>query len=585
MTPKGVIPNSISALQKLILDAAMSAALTRSGTKLVVEMDAGGTRVLLADQRTGQLVGGPDDLQKLGTIRAFVNRERKEATAVEAARDVTQLAFLAEKIVKDETTDFEMKPVDNSYGAALRPLHAALLQSRENWKKVGENTSTNGRARFKPELDRIFIQIGNAYQDVIADLTRGLSIKGSLKEKLFSRGVPEWAHTRFTAKTFALDRTEDLWKVFFPTDPTTGLALSVKEWRNDDFLNKQGILLEASGLVYDLVNDNDLLRAITGIAPNVDLSSEDNPQVAKLLGAKLAVMPPAPNANRVIELGSKSKTAFKFPSPSMDTTSGAIVALSTALLRVYSANLQSVDLVGDFYATIAPGAVRREDVTPTNNFYVQWGKTREPSRVWSQVIRGGGRDMNLRQAVWRWIRMELRLSEKAPAGKALASAMSLQENGNLPTNGIDGNGIILPDDPESLECSSFPLQERSPGELNPTDRTVNLLRDLKDTELPFWTEFQDRVFPPAVGKKRQPVGLALTPLSPQGRVLLDRVKKISPYVAGRMLSWLRSFSDERLQLAAISVTNAEFDDIFSSLLEEEEYEAQSGLDWAEQEAP
>jgi len=110
----------------------MSAALTRSGTKLVVELDAGGTRVLLADQRTGQLVGGPEDLQKLGTIRAFVNRERKEATAVEAARDVTQLAFLSEKLVKDSIDGFEMKPVDNSYGAALRPLHAALLQSQEN---------------------------------------------------------------------------------------------------------------------------------------------------------------------------------------------------------------------------------------------------------------------------------------------------------------------------------------------------------------------------------------------------------------------------------------------------------------------
>jgi len=267
----------------------------------------------------------------------------------------------------------------------------------------------------------------------------------------------------------------------------------------------------------------------------------------------------------------------------MDTTTGAIVALSTALLRIYSANLQSVDLVGDYYATIAPGAVKREDVTPTNNFYVQWGKAREPSRVWSKAVMGGLDDMNLRRSVWRWLRMELRLSESATAGKALATSLNLEEDGSIPKEGVDANGLISEGDPKDLTMSVFPLQDRSPEELIKPNKSVNLLRSLKDTELPFWTEFQERVFPPAAGKKRQPVGLALTPLTPQGKLLLSRVKQFSPYVAGRMLSWLRSFSDERLQLAAISVTNAEFDDIFSSRLKDEE-DAQSELDWAEQEA-
>lgn len=305
--------------------------------------------------------------------------------------------------------------------------------------------------------------------------------------------------------------------------------------------------------------------------------------VAKLLSAKLVAMPPANSADRVIELGSKSKSGFKFPTPSMDTVTGAIVALSTALLRVYSANLQSVDLVSDYYATIAPRAVKREDVTPSNNFYVQWGKAREPSRVWSLAIRGGGRDMNLRTAVWRWLRMELRLSEQAKAGKALASALALNEDGTIPKEGVGSGNLVSQGDPDGLLLSHLPPQPRSAEELVKPNKSVNLLRDLKDTELPFWNEFQERVFPPAVGKKRQPVGMALTPLTNQGKLLLSRVKQISPYVAARMLSWLRTFSDERLQLAAISVTNAEFDDIFSSRTEDED-EAESVLDWAEQEA-
>jgi len=583
MTPKGVMPNTISALQKLILDPAMSAALTRSGTKLVVEMDAGGTRVLLADQRSGQLIGGPEDLQKLGTIRAFVNRERKEATAVEAARDVTQLAFLAEKIVKENNDGFEMKPVDNSYGAALRPLHAALLVSEENWKKVQANTSESKRTVYEPELKRLFVGIHRSYTQVIAALTEGRSIKGLLKEKLLEEGVPEWVHSRFTARTFVLDRIGDLEKIFFPSDPTKGLALSVKEWRNERFVAKQGILIEASCLVYDLINDDDLIRALTCIGADISLTAEENPLVAKLLAAKLVAMPPTDSADRVIELGSKSKSGFKFPTPSMDTVTGAIVALSTALLRVYSANLQSVDLVGDYYATIAPRSVKREDVTPTNNFYVQWGKAANRSAVWSLVVRGGGEDMNLRVALWRWIRTELRLSEKAKAGKALASTFGLSESGGLPTTGVTNVGLIAENDPSGLKMTSLPPIQRPESVMTKDDTSVNLLRDLKDTEFPFWTEFQNRVFPPAVGKKRQPVGMALTPLTPQGKVLLLRVKQISPYVAGRMLSWLRSFSDERLQVAAVSVTNAEFDDIFSSQFQDEE-DAESVQDWAETEA-
>jgi hypothetical protein len=462
-------------------------------------------------------------------------------------------------------------------------LHAALQISEENWKKVCDNTSQNHRTVLEPELKRLFTGIGNAYTDVICALTEGKSIKGLLKERLFSEGVPEWVHSRFTAKTFALDRTGDLEKIFFTTDPTKGLALTVKEWRDDGFLVKQGPLLRASSLAYDLINDDEVVRAITGIAHSIPLDSEENPLVAKLLASKLVVMPPAHTADRVIELGSKSKSGFKFPTPSMDTTTGAIVALSTALLRLYSANLQSVDLVGDYYATIAPGAVKREDVTPTNNFYVQWGKTREPSRVWSKVIVGGLDDMNLRRCVWRWLRMELRLSETASAGKALATSLNLKEDGSLPEKGIESNGIISDGDPEDLSMTVFPIQDRGPEEMVKPKNSVNLLRELKDTELPFWTEFQERVFPPAVGKKRQAVGMALTPLTPQGKLLLSRVKQFSPYVAGRMLSWLRSFSDERLQLAAISVTNAEFDDIFSSRFEDEE-EAESVMDWAETEA-
>jgi len=355
----------------------MKAALTHAGAKLVVEIDAAGTRVLLADSRTSQLIGGPEDLQKLGTIRSFVNRERKEAAGVEAAKEITQLSFLAQQVAKEKQQDFVMKPVDSSYTAALRPLRVALDQLIENEKRVGENSSTNARSLFEPELKRLFHAAQAAYLDVITELVLGKSTKGLLQQRLFDRGVPEWVHTRLVTKTWTLGHTEELGKFFFPGDPIKGLALSVKEWRNEEFVAQQRLLVDNSRLIYTLINDDELIRAITGLSGEISLDSEENPVVSKILKTKVVAMPIATNADKVIDLGSRVRSGFKFPNPGMDTATGAIVALSTAVLRLYSANLQSVDLVDEYYATIVPGAVKRQDVTPTNNFYVQWSKARD----------------------------------------------------------------------------------------------------------------------------------------------------------------------------------------------------------------
>lgn len=578
---EGIVPNQIGDLHRLTLDAAMKAALTYAGAKLVIEIDAAGTRVLLADSRSNQLIGGPEDLQKLGSIRSFVNRERKEATGVESAKETTQLAYLVQTLVKDRNAAFEMRPVDTSFGAAMRPLKTALDQLIENEKRVDENTSIDGRALFEPEFKRLFHGAQNAYMDVIQALVEGRSIKGLLSENLFARGVPDWVHARITSKTFSLGVTEGLGKFFFPGDPIKGLALSAKEWRTSTFMKDQKVLTHASQLVYTLINDDELVRAITGIAADISLEDEENPVVSKMLKTKLVVMPLLADASQVISMGSKVRSGFKFPNPGMDTVTGAIVALSTAVLRVYAANLQSVDLVEEYYSTIVPGAVKREDVTPTNNFYVQWGKARDHSRVWIDAVRGAPLDLNLRQKVWRWLRTELRLSEKAKAGKALALALSLEDNGNVPTKGHTNGKINNVDSPEGELLTLLEFPDGNPTMEASTAPAIS--RELTAIEIPLWMEFQERVFRPRVGRKRQPVGLSLTPLTPQGKQLLMRVKQLSPYVAERMHSWLRSYSDERLQLAAVKVANAEFDDMFSSSLNDEK-EAESVLDWAETEA-
>jgi hypothetical protein len=580
-TRDGIVPSSIDAFHQLTLDAAMRAALTHAGAKLTVEIDASGTRVFLADARSNQLIGGPEDLQKLGTIRTFVSRERKEATAVEAAKELTQLTFLSNTVVKETQPDFVMNPVDSSFAAAMRPLQSALDQLVKNESLVTDNTSVNMRDVFLPMWKTYFHNTQAAYMDVVVALTKGTTIKGLLNQRLFERGVPDWVHARIVSKSFQLGQNEELGKFFFPADPIKGLALSLREWRDDDFLAKQGGLTVASQLLYTLVNDDELVQAICGLDDEFSFENEENPVLQRMLKTKLVVMPIHETPAKVIELGSKVRSGFKFPNPSPDTVTGALVTLGAAVLRVYAANLQSVDLVDEYYSTIVPGAVKRQDVTPTNNFYVQWGKAVDPSTVWRQIVRGGDSDMNLRRKLWRWIRTELRLSETASAGKALANTLGLAEGGGLPHGCPDGGKL---DTKNSAHAAFLLTRMPDPVISDPGKIAQVLTRGLTATEIPLWMEFQTNIFRPQGRKKRQPVGLSLSPLSQQGKQLVLRVKQLSPFVAERMTSWLRSFSDERVQLAAVRIANAEFDDLFASSLLDDVDSQSEILDWAETEA-
>jgi len=333
-------------------------------------------------------------------------------------------------------------------------------------------------------------------------------------------------------------------------------------------------VLGCSALVCKLVNDNEFIRAITKIDASVDLSDETNPSVAKLLKCRVAVMPPILSHRFVTEPAAKTKAGWKFPSPSMESINGSITALSTALLRVYSANLQSVDLVGDYYATIVPGAVSRAAVSPTNNFYAQWASADDPDGPWVDRVVGGTTG-KARADVWRWLRTEMRLSEKAEAGKALAKAILLKEDGSPQAELEEQIEVTEPDPKDATKTvttkKSVAYYPRLPVVTTHVAMTaiskkgeIDLLRPLTAVEIPYWEKFQKDTFPSRKKGKKvvATMGNTLTKLTPGGLALVEEIEKTSPHLAERMRQWLRGFSDERVQRAAVKLANASFDELF-----------------------
>jgi len=241
--------------------------------------------------------------------------------------------------------------------------------------------------------------------------------------------------------------------------------------------------------------------------------------------------------------------------------------------------MQSVDLIGDFYATIVPGSVTRAAVSPTNNFYVQWSNAPNPTKVWAEHVRGGVMPSQ-RENVWRWLRTEMRLSEKAEGGKALANALLLTEAGRpdedrkvfkertvKKTDPKDPNNQV--EVKENVLICYAPLEDPADrsraSSISSKEEKLDLLEKLSPAEEAHWKEYQRATFPSRKkhGKtKRAVLGNTLTKLSPEGLGLCEEIEKLSPHLAERMRVWLRGFSDMRIQRAAVKLAFASFDELF-----------------------
>lgn len=570
----GVLPSSIEAMSQLTVDAATKVALTAASVKLTVEIDAAGTRVFLADQRTGQLVGGPEDLSKLGGIRAFVTRERREASGIEIARVVSEISFRASIANAALSQGYVQQALDSSYGATIRPLLITLERLAANRVKLQENNNPALSDVFRTYLEDMFRRVRHAYYRHILLLTGGHSKKGQLAEQVFQAGVPEYVHAKITNQNFVLERGQELARVLFPQDPSKGLTLSLREWRDEGFMQKQGpYLFRSCGIVQRFLTTDSLLRPITRLDPSIGFDDETNPLVAKLLKAKVYVIPPMQDSRYVTEPGSKQRGGWKFPSPSMETPAGAISAFGVSLLRIYSANLQSVDLVGDYYNTIANGEVSRSALSPTNNFYVQWSNASCTDAAWVQSYTGLSEDFTLREATWRWIRLELRLSEKA-SGKILAIGLGLSETIKpvLKKRTVERaqspnkDGSAKPPVHEEVEFLPM-IRPKSPDWVTMQEPSgpLDLQKPISATETPLVDIYQKEYFPRVKkGKTKAAQGANLTRIGPDGRFLLESLSKLSKTLSSRMELWLRGFSDDRLQSAASKLALAQFDELFIS---------------------
>jgi hypothetical protein len=170
--------------------------------------------------------------------------------------------------------------------------------------------------------------------------------------------------------------------------------------------------------------------------------------------------------------------------------------------------------------------------------------------------------------------MELRLSEKASAGRALASALGIDPGSYEPIvtkrqvtqrpEGTGEDGKPLPETTHEIEETSGFRKRVSSFSPTTEDLGSTINQPITPVEVPLIDNFEKSTFPrKPKGKKRvTTVGANLTRLGVHARSLIRSVEDLSPTLASRMSVWLRGFSDERLQDAASKLALAQFDELF-----------------------
>jgi len=566
-----IIPSSIDVLSRITAEPSMKAAMTSASIKLVVEIDAAGTRVFLADQRTSQIVGGSEDLQRIGGIRAFVNRERKESTALESSDTINRVAYLANVYWQAKEQGYTQMPLEASFNAAVKPILVTLDKLKVNESKLDENKNLTNRTLIEGYLRSQFRRIKKSYFEHIAALAKGEAQKGHLAKVLFDNGVPDYVHTKLINNNLVLDKTQEITRVLFPADPSKGLTLTFAEWRDDTFLAKQGTIVSTSLNVKALVDDDKVIKALCRFDDSVDLDDETNASVMLARKGKLYVVLPHEDRRYITSAGAKVKSnGWKFPAVNMENPRGAVSALGLAMLRVTAANLQTVDLVKDFYAFICPGAIKPAEISPTNNLYAQWEKSLSGEgkceRHWL-LTTGLDTTVGSRRKFCDWISTELRLTAGGSTRKRVFAALEIDKDlstaqsdaGVDPPTDIKVDVITVPDIPENL----------------------NFARDLQPAEVPLAKQFRDNVFgAPKTKRQGRLPNAALTPLTRHSIALLERVGRLSPYLKTSLTAWLRGFSDARVQTAAARLAIASFDELFlSEGLYSDDAESLPGLDF------
>jgi len=513
-------------------------ALTLAQARVQVSISAGGTTVILVSEDTGKQVGGIDDLTKLLGLRSFVTKEKKMSASSELQQEIITVAARASAKIKEADPNFVQKKLDNSFIVAARPYKAQADAINDRITQLRDNHH-EGTPEVKLLLQWYCNQIDAALALTLEHMVKGEKEKGYFDQLLFDMGVPAYVKNKLLTKSLVINRDTDLDRVLFPQDPSKGLALTPKEWRDEAFVKKQGWVMRNSAFVINVLQDEELFLELTGLSKE-QLDTGEDPKVQRVLTkTRIHVIPPYEDHKRVLEpLSRPNFRGFGLPNTAMDQQRDRLANLCAVPMRAYAFSVRMAETRSDFFDRIFPtGTIRAVD-EKLGNYAKQSMDALDRGTKCSllPIIRLESDHKSL----LAWVNRECKIIPNGALEKQIRGAIFLNEG--------EGTGDTY--DVPVTEPKWDPVPVDMISALS-TGTEKDMVKSLRSAAFSLKEK--------AASKKRTQ---AASVLRREARTFLKHVARdYNPMLAESMEAYFRGFYSEDIQSAAVRIAEARFDEL------------------------
>ena len=540
----------------LSVSSDLTAILSDAQIRVSFEIGPGGILAELRDAKTGDTIGGLDDLAHFQGARSFVTQERKDLSSEDGLDEQAAMILCLAEEIQETDSDWKLPAeIPSDFIVYLKQSARACHALQKNLEII------NGLKTDETSQKESFEVISTMAEKIIAVemqllkvfLKEGKLEKGAKQTLLLQNGVPKWFVNKLQGPTLAVDKDANINRVLFPPAHRSWLNLTLEEWRSAEVQKNLRPISQYSKWLITVLGSNDFLREFCMLGADINLGDKTIPVVSKLFEGKLTWIPHCLGYHYCLEPVSKNKDQGFWPFARFNNPAETIQSLSQAIGRLATTMICSADVLSSFWAKVFPSIkFDRSKITRGNNIQ-KIALDQQPGDQDARYLALFG----LESDEWKELFVQ-QLCEQMNAG--IDSSQYLALNRFVIDKPITGTF--------SGQGEDYKHQTKFVGARKLLDvfKKLNGLFDVSSTQVQVGKIRDLRESFATKRAKTRP--MAMLPKSTLGKdaqefLLKDlKVLKNDP-LRQKMREWLMAFSSRKMQRASVKLLRAHFDEFFN----------------------
>jgi hypothetical protein len=530
----------------------LNTVLTKTNGELVTRTSSGGKSQYSIIAYGGAILGDAADVTKVQTLGSFINEERKIVLKTSVSQKtkgtfagmvrISQDDNRPRHIVERPITKFPKGFVDIFRTVKNQMDIMAKNVSSIQAVQIDAGPNETIRNHMVETASRIRVATGKFlfHRASLPEGDKGLKLNEFLRSEL----VLTWVFNRLTSQKILVQGQDfEFRRMYFPKDPTKGLAVTFEEFQNVAMLNNQGGVIKAMQGMQWLFED-DFLRLVCNIPIDWDLEDFSEGSPSRVLAKVPILVPPfhlAVSVKEVISaIGRTNDRGMPWQVGNTVSPQDNLKFLGTIPKKLFYGLVPRPLVKVELIEGIFPGFRFAKDNQEIRSVYAQlsqWAKTNEPNQSWVNALR-------LKSA-----RSEQQTSLIIRTVRAI---MDFEVDSDIQTEittNLSSNEIVIPAGNNTDEYDAWVSIQNLANSLS--GKTVSeILAGKLDRDLE----------PKAKGVKGNVIQTARSRLGEAGKRLVQKLRDEKfVEVSQRVDQWLRSFLTIDLQTPVAEIVLARLD--------------------------